>query len=500
VPLNVEKKKTMTKRFNQLLARALEPTRLTAVVAVVSAAVLLSACASPGAPHTPAATLKPAAAGLSEGPTEGAAAQWWTAWDDATLNQLVAQALRDQPNLAVAQARVARVSALAQVSKAAHGPQAGFSADLQRIRYSEHGLIPPPYGGRLFTNSDLQAGISWSPDFFGQHAAELAAVLGQANAARAEAASAASTLATNVARSYVALARLLAQREVSERALAQRGEINTLTRERVAAGLDTKVEQTQSEGALPDVRNQIEALNEQITLLRRQISVLCGQAPDAQAGLSPRLDALRLTPLPAKLGADLLGRRPDVVAARWRVEASTQDVAVARTQFYPNINLSAFVGLSALSVTHALDLGSRQYGASPAIHLPVFDGGLLRAQLGAKQADLDAAIAQYNALVLDAAREAGDAIASGRSLGLQQAEQAQALASAETAHSLALRRYKAGLGNYLVVLNTESQWLAQRRQAVDLQARQFDTRAQLMKALGGGWVDDTAAPHASAKN
>lgn len=492
----------MTKRFNQLLARALEPTRLTAVVAVVSAAVLLAACASPGAPHTPVATVKPAAVGLGDGPTEGAAAQWWTAWGDATLNQLVAQALREQPSLAVAQARVARVFSLAQVSEAAHSPQAGFSADVQRIRYSEHGLIPPPYGGRSFTNSDLQAGVSWSPDFFGQHAAELASMLGQARAAKAEAAAAASTLAAQVTRSYVALARLLAQREVSERALAQREEMLKLTRQRVLAGLDTQVEQTQSEGALPDVRTQIEALNEQITLMRRQIAVLCGQAPEAQASLSPRLDALPVTPLPAHLGSDLLGRRPDVVAARWRVEASTQDVAVARSQFYPNVNLSAFVGLSALSINHALELGSRQNGASPAIHLPLFDGGLLRAQLGAKQADLDVAISQYNALVLDAVREAGDAIASGQSLSIQQAEQARALASAELAHSLALRRYQAGLGTYLVVLNTETQWLAQRRLAVDLQARQLDTRAQLMKALGGGWVDDTVAvaptqPHAA---
>jgi outer membrane protein TolC len=188
-----------------------------------------------------------------------------------------------------------------------------------------------------------------------------------------------------------------------------------------------------------------------------------------------------------------LGRRADISASRWRVEASSSQIQSAKAQFYPNINLSAFVGLSSLSIVHALDLGSRQYGASPAIHLPLFDGGLLRAQLGAKQAELDVAIGQYNALVLDAAREAGDAIASGQSLALQQREQAQALASAETAHGLALRRFKAGLGSYLVVLNTESQWLAQRRLAVDLQARQLDTRAQLMKALGGGWVDDTVA-------
>jgi NodT family efflux transporter outer membrane factor (OMF) lipoprotein len=392
----------------------------------------------------------------------------------------------------VAQARVARVQALASLTEAAQGPQAALSADVSRTRYTEHGLIPAPVAGRSWTSTDVQAGLSWSPDFFGRHAAELASTVGQARAAQADAAAAATVLAMQVSRGYVNLARLLAQREVSQRALAQREEMHALTRERVAAGLDTRVELNQSEGAMPEVRTQVEALNEQITLARRQLAVLSGQAPDALQGLSPRLDGLTLAPQPGALGADLLGRRPDVVAARWRVEASTQDVAAAQTQFYPDINISAFVGLSSLGLTHALDLGSRQLGVSPALHLPLFDGGRLRAQLGGKQADLDAAIAQYNAVVLDAVKDAGDAMASGQSITLQQREQARTLASAEAAHALALRRFKAGLGNYLVVLNTESQWLAQRRLAVDLQARQFDNRAQLMKALGGGWSDDQA--------
>ena len=288
-------------------------------------------------------------------------------------------------------------------------------------------------------------------------------------------------------RSYIGLARLVAQRDVALRTREQREALRQLTIKRVSAGLDTRVEQVQADGALPDVGTQIEALDEQIALARRQLAVLAGQPADALDSLSPRLDALRLSERPAALQADLLGRRPDVVAARWRVEATLQDIGAARAQFYPDINLSAFVGLSALGLDNLFDGGSRQYGVTPALHLPIFDGGRLRANLRGKEADRDAAIAQYNGVLADALREVGDALTSEASLQRQRSQQGQALAAAEQAYGIALRRHEAGLGNYLLVLNAESQVLSQRRAQVDLQARQLDTRAALMKALGGGW-------------
>src|SRR5690606_19462500 len=204
---------------------------------------------------------------------------------------------------------------------------------------------------------------------------------------------------------------------------------------------------------------------------RRQLAVLTGQAPDALPTLTPRLAALQPAAVPDVLGADLLGRRPDVAAARWRVEAATQGVNSARSEFYPNINIAAFIGLNSLGLDNLFNAGSRQLGVTPALRLPLFDGGRLRAQLGGRQAELDAAIAQYNGAVLDAVKEAGNAVASVQSLARQQALQGQASAKAETAYDFAVQRYRAGLGNYLVVLNTESQLLAQRRRAVDLRAR-----------------------------
>ena len=186
--------------------------------------------------------------------------------------------------------------------------------------------------------------------------------------------------------------------------------------------------------------------------------------------------------------ADLLGRRADIAAARWRVEAASRDVANAKTQFYPNINLVAFAGFSSIGLDRLLDAGSQQWGVGPALRLPIFDAGRLRANLRGKSADLDAAVESYNAAVIDAVRDVADQIASSQAITRQQAEQRAAQTAAEGAYEIAVQRYKAGLGNYLHVLTAETSVLNQRRQAVDLAARALDTQVGLMRALGGGYA------------
>ena len=467
------------------------------------AALLVSGCASPGPARAPLALTAPAALGLpataSVEDALPALQHWWTALGDLQLDALVERALQGHPSLDVARARQARALALVDASRSASGPQGSLEADATRQRYSANGLVPAPIAGNTWTSANLQASLSWSPDFFGRNAAALAASIGQARAAQAESAQAEQTLALQVSRAYVALARLLAQRSVAERLLAQRQSLLSLTQERTTAGLDSQVELTQSQAALPDARTQIEALDEQIALARRLVAVLCGQAPNAQARLTPRLEQLVVADMPLQLGANLLGRRPDVAAARWRVEAAAQDVAVARTEFYPDIHLGAFIGLNALGLSNLLSASSRQVGVAPALSLPLFDGQRLRAQLSGRQAELDTAIAQYNGVVLDAVKGAGDAMTSVQSIARQQALQAEATTKAEAAYDFAVQRYRAGLGNYLVVLNTETQVLAQRRSRVDLQSRALDTRVVLLNALGGGWSDtekSSAAPSA----
>ena len=184
---------------------------------------------------------------------------------------------------------------------------------------------------------------------------------------------------------------------------------------------------------------------------------------------------------------DLLGRRADIAAARARIEAATHDIDNAKAMFYPNINLVGFAGYSSIGFDKLLQSGSDQWGVGPAIRLPIFEGGRLRANLRGKTADLDIAVESYNNLVIDAVHDVADQLVSAKAIARQQADQAAAQGSAESAFAIATQRYKAGLGNYLNVLSAEPAVLAQRRLAVDLAARALDTQVQLIRALGGGF-------------
>jgi NodT family efflux transporter outer membrane factor (OMF) lipoprotein len=466
------------------------------LLSTLLAAAWLAGCANPGALPPPAQPLSASQIGLAtEGQLPALDERWWHAWGDSRLEALVDKALADHPSLQAAQARRARAAAGAETARANDDLQVNLSADVTRQRYTKNGMIPPPIAGNTWDSANLMLGAAWEFDFFGRHRAALAAAVGAERAAQADAAAARTWLATQVVRSYVALARLVAQRRIAERVLAQREDTLALIRQRVGAGLDTQVELQQGLGAVPDAKLQLGLLDEQISLAQHQLASLTLQPPQALQDLAPELPSA-VVPLPAQLSADLLGRRADLVAARWRVEAATQDVAVARSQFYPNLSLSAFAGLSSLGLDRLVDMGSRTYGAGPALHLPIFDAGRLRAQLHGRAADLDGAVAAYNAALLDAVQSAADAQTSLQALQQQRQEQAAAHSHAQLAFEHAQQRYRAGLGSYLLVLSAETQVLTQQRAAVDLQARQLDAQAQLARALGGGWQPEPASASA----
>ncbi|HUR88974.1 MAG TPA: efflux transporter outer membrane subunit [Ramlibacter sp.] len=453
----------------------------------LAAAVLLAGCADFKGIEPQASMRSNESVGLAAGtaPAFALNTEWWRDFGDDNLDRLIAQALAGNPNLKIAQARLAKAQAATEVARTALLPQVGGQFDSQRQKFSANNIYPPPIGGSTVTLNTLQLNGSWEIDFFGKNQAALNAALSGAQAAQADAEAARILLATNVARAYFTLARLNDDIVVAQRTLAQREESFKLVNDRVRAGLDSQLELKQSEGAMPEARQQIEALSEQAEIARHAIAALVGVGNQPVA-ITPSVGNVKAIALPSQIPADLLGQRADIAAARLRVEAAGYDVKNAKAQFYPNVNLVAFAGLSSIGFSKLISAGSEQFGIGPAIRLPIFEGGRLRANLRGKNADLDAAIESYNAAVLDAIRDTADSIASAQSVGRQQSEQKQAQAAAESAYDLALQRYKAGLGTYLNVLTAESAVLNQRRLAVDLSARALDTQVALIRALGGG--------------
>jgi outer membrane protein TolC len=196
--------------------------------------------------------------------------------------------------------------------------------------------------------------------------------------------------------------------------------------------------------------------------------------------------------VPQNLSLDLLARRPDLSVQRARIQAALGEADAAKAQFYPNINLSGFLGFQAIGLTHLLDPASMISGIGPAIHLPFFDSGRLRANYAGKIADIDGAIAQYNQSVLNAAQDVAEQLTRIAALSGEEEATQTALAAAEEAYRVAMLRYRGDLAPYLTALTVETQLLAQRRAAADLHARRLDLQIALVRALGGGFHDNAA--------
>ncbi|SCC91443.1 RND efflux system, outer membrane lipoprotein, NodT family [Thiomonas sp. X19] len=473
-------------------------------LAPLLAALLLAGCASTGRIQPMAQAVQPAQLGLSNSavnPAEFPKEDWWTQFNAPELNRLIAQALADNPSLQEAQARMRQAQAAVGVAQSGLEPSLNAAVNSTRQRFSANDIYPPPLGGGTYTENQALLQGSYTFDFFGRNQDQLQAAIGQARAAQAQAQAARVLLAANVAGGYVSLARLDAQREVLERTLAQRRHIERLVGDRVRAGLETSLQQRQAQAEIPQIKLQLEQNAQARAQARHALAALLGQGPEATAKLKPSLQTLPMPALPQSLPAELIGRRADVVAARWQAQAALAGVKAARAAFYPNISLTAFAGLTALGFSQFLAAGSRAYGVGPALTLPIFEGGKLRANLRGQSAAADAAIAQYNATVVNAVREVADAVSDRRSLQQQIVQQQDALQLAQDAERLAQQRYKAGLGNYLNVLTTENGVLQLEQIGTSLKAQALVDDLALIRALGGGYATTKlpALPGATAE-
>jgi NodT family efflux transporter outer membrane factor (OMF) lipoprotein len=366
------------------------------------------------------------------------------------------------------------------------------SIESTRQRFSENGIFPPPIAGSTETTRQAGIGVSYGFDLWGGTRAAYEAAVGQKTAAEVDLAGARLTIAVAVTRGYIQLQRAYEQLDIAEAARKQRESILALTRQRVDAGLDSRLELKQSEAALPIADERAEQAREYVALARHQLAALLGQGPDRGLSIErPQLTLEAAPSLPSVLPADLLGRRPDVIAQRLRVQASQRDIDAARSQFYPNINLSALAGVQSVDASKLFTSASAIPTFTAAIHLPLFDGGHLRANLAGRNADYDLAVEQYNQSVVDALRDVADQLTSLRSIVNQQRAMNEALAATEEGYHLAQVRYQGGIGNYLQVLTAETQLLEQRTLQVELRARKLDVAVNLIRALGGGFDDKT---------
>jgi len=482
--------------------------RLALSAIALAASTFIAGCADMRGIDTHAQMRSPQSVGLLTEPSaaDQAAtvapvdAQWWKALGDAQLNALIDTALADSPNLQSAQARIRKAWSLAQVSESAMGPQVNGQASAARNHAPANGMIPPPLAGNNYSTAEARINGSWSLDLFGKHRAALDAAVGSARAAQADMDAARVLLTSSMVQAYVQLSRLQAQEEVAMRAIDQRAHTLQLVRDRYDAGLDTTLEVRQSESGVPQAKVQLLQVREQKQLAQNALAALMGQPARAQELVASPITQLSLPRFPSQLSSNLLGRRADIVAARWRVEAAEQGIRQAKAEFYPDINLTAFLGLSSIGFNNFAKGSAREWGVGPALSLPIFDSGRLRANLSGTSADYELAVQAYNQAVITAVHDVADQVASVRAAQAQLPEQRRAADAAQSALDIANQRYAAGLGTYLNVLSAETNVLTQRQQMVDVEARILSTNAALAQALGGGYQEQTQSSSNSDSN
>jgi len=423
-----------------------------------------------------------AKAGLAQWPAE----DWWRRFDDTQLDALIERALRDSPDMAAAQARIEQAAAAAGTVKANGGASLSANAQVSRQLYSSNYIYPPPQAGNYDTSGLLELDFSYDFDFWGRNRSALQAALGQHAAAQADAEAAASSLSAAVAQAYFQWQAVNAHIALLQATESERAALVQLETRRVKAGVAAgdNLHPLTADAAAP--RQTLVQLETQRDQALYQLQFLLGGN-----GHMARLESAMLPPVsneaPADLHLNLLARRPDVAAARDRVQASLQSVDSARAAFYPDFSISAFDGLNSLTMGLLLHASSHEQGVTPAVSLPLFDAGRLRATLNSNRADVALAVAQYHQAVQTAVSEVNDALVRLDGIERERQPLQQQIQARQHDVDSAVARLEAGIADRRELERDQLAVLSLQDQEISRHAQALSAQVDLIKALGGGY-------------
>jgi multidrug efflux system outer membrane protein len=416
------------------------------------------------------------------------AKEWWKRYQDPTLDQLIDLALASSPTLATAHARYDSARQSVRLAGAESGVHVDASADIDRQRLSDNGLIPPQLLGFTWYNqADLGLQASYTFDWWGKHRDAVEAAMDEAHAAQAERSAAALMLASSIADTYFGW-----QADQSRMALArERADIvkreGAIAAARVKADLDSEEGVRRSDLALGAALEQVAALEGSAQLRMAALAALAGRSSAELPVLQPKQLPALSGNLPDDVKIDLISRRADITASRWRVEAAQRNLDSARAEFFPDVSINALLGFSSVDVGKLLEYGSRVPQAAAAVHLPIFDAGRLEARYGASQAAIDTAVANYQDTLVGAARDVAMQATSRAQIAAQRTQRVLEVDAAHRLQRSAAARVTQGITDARTELTATESWIEQRDALLQLDAAALSADIALQRALGGGY-------------
>jgi NodT family efflux transporter outer membrane factor (OMF) lipoprotein len=418
---------------------------------------------------------------------------WWGTFDDPQLTALIELALARNQDLRIAAARLQRAEAEARIAGADLEPQLGVGLDAARQRQNFIGLPIPGDGvpSTTFESYGVSLDASWEVDMWGRIRARARAAVADFEAAREDLRGARLSLAAQTAKAWFAVEEALEQVVLAEESAASFAESADNLRARYEQGVRSPLDLRLALSNVTAARAAVARRQAVLEASLRQLEVLLGEYPSADLldefptrSLPPMPD-----PVPAGLPAELVARRPDLAAAERRLAAADQRWLEAKRSLYPRLSLTAGGGTSSTSLGDLLDGDFRVWGIFAGLTQPIFQGGRLRAGVARADAISDEALAAYVGSVLRAYAEVEIALSNEGWLADEQGQLELNVGHNVAAERLAEDRYRAGVGRYLEVLESQTRSFVARSELLALRRTRLTNRVDLHLALGGGFED-----------
>ncbi len=451
--------------------------------------LLLCGCVRPPPPAAPAAlidlrALVPVQISVND---PWPSITWWQALQVPALAALIDTALSDNPGMKRATDRLEQAQAIVKIRGADLLPLASTDARISKQRFSGDSTQAKLAGRDFFLTTVDPLSFSYHLDLWGRDRAALAAARGARDADAAELAMARLVLTAAVVRTYVKWAAVWDQSRLVAVMTETLEKSRHIRQVRIKLGLEGKAPLESIEINLAELHQRASQLELAAALLQHQLSALLGRgmtwSPMPSVAAAPTTPALEL---PSVLPLSLLARRPDIQAVRARAEAARQEIKIARTAFYPDINLRGVVGFETLNIMSLFQPANLVAGVGPSIVLPLFEGGRLKAALNFREAAYDEAIEAYNARLVDVVKATADALSRWTEARAHLADQAHALTAAHTTRHLAETLRQAGLADGLPPLESQLALDNARYVARAMEAELALAWVDVIESLGGG--------------
>jgi NodT family efflux transporter outer membrane factor (OMF) lipoprotein len=463
------------------------------LVLTTSMASLLSACAFfprqalPEQAVKPLSTLEPRLTSQSK-PIEDA---WWVAFGDSQLNQLVELGLKQSPSLDTSGARIVAAQAMLETERAAFIPQLSVGGQVDRQQLSQNYIFVPAMP--IYTGYGLaNASLNWSLDIWGKQKKYFDAAKNQVIVAQANYKASELLLSTTIVRVYFDYDHMVQSQVLYARELELRKNLLRIATERQRTGLSDAVTVNQRKVELEAAQANLSQANLGVRMMQHQLAALVQEGPSwGEALKTPLIQTSNLS-LPEVIPSDLLERRPDLQALLSQIDVAKLQLDGAKLEYLPDVNLAGFIGVQSFGLSQLFSSRSQQFSIGPAINLPIFDGGLIDANITGKEANRNQAIASYQEQLVQALREVADGIGSVKNTQANYASYATAERTAKTNLEIMRSRSEVGIASKESALTVEQAYLLQGQNYADAKAKMLTANVVLVQALGGSYLQSKA--------